>query len=117
MLLCVVHLTRQCDFGGRHAPWPAPSAATSSGRRQPCERPLPNEITLELGQRAKDMEDELAAWGGGIDVFLDAAEPDVATLKLGNGVDEMPQRASQSIEFPDYQRVARSQIVEDLGEL
>src|SRR6266508_1865377 len=117
MLLCVVHLARQCDFGGRHARRTAPSSAAGSGRRQPGERALPNEIALELGQGAKDMEDELAARRGGIDVFLQTAEADVAPLELGDGVDEMAQRAPQSIEFPDDQRVARSQVVEDPGQL
>jgi len=44
MLLHVVHLARQCDFGGRHAPRPAPSAAAGPGSRQAGERALANEV-------------------------------------------------------------------------
>src|SRR5216683_2601036 len=99
MLLCVVHLASQCDFGGRHARRTAPSAAAGSGCFQPGERALPNEVALELRQGAKDVEDELAARRGGIDVFLQTAETDVATLELGDRVDQMAQRATQSIEL------------------
>ena len=63
------------------------------------------------------MEDELAARRGGIDVFLQTAEPDVAALKLSDGVHEMAQRATQPIELPNDQRVARPQMVENLGQL
>src|SRR4051794_41377724 len=37
---------------------------------------LPDEIPLELGQCPEDMEDELAAAGGGVQLFLERAETD-----------------------------------------
>jgi hypothetical protein len=53
---------------------------------------------------------------GGIDRFLEAAEPDPAVGQAGDGVDEMPQGAAEAVEFPDYQGVAGPQLVEHLLE-
>jgi len=36
------------------------------------------------------VEDQLAARRRGVDILLQAAEADVATLELGNRVDQMP---------------------------
>jgi hypothetical protein len=40
---------------------------------------------------AKAWEDELAARGGGVDRFLEAAEPDATVSKPGDGVDQVAQ--------------------------
>jgi hypothetical protein len=44
---------------------------------------LANDVALKLGQSAEDMEDQLAARRCGVDILLQAAEGDVATLELG----------------------------------
>jgi hypothetical protein len=54
----------------------AAAAAAGPGRGQPRAGPLPDEVAFELGQRGEDVEDELAAGGGGVDCLLQAAEPD-----------------------------------------
>src|SRR4051812_49194488 len=43
---------------------------TCPGSLQACVGPLPDEVTLKLSQRAKDVEDELPAAGRGVDLFL-----------------------------------------------
>jgi len=49
------------------------------------------------------MEYELAPRGGGVDRLLEAAEPDAALSKAGDGVDQMPQRPAEAVQFPDDQ--------------
>jgi hypothetical protein len=53
-------------------PWRPRARAAAS----PAVVQLADEVALELGQGGKDMEDELAARGGGIDRILQAAEAD-----------------------------------------
>jgi hypothetical protein len=62
------------------------------------------------------VEDELAAGGGGVDCLLQAAEPDPAVGQAGDGVDQVPQRPSEPVQFPDDQGVAGPQLVQDLLE-
>jgi hypothetical protein len=63
------------------------------------------------------MEDELAAGGGGgVDRLLEAAEPNPTLGQAGDGVDRMPQGATEPVEFPDDQGVAGAQLVQDLLE-
>jgi hypothetical protein len=78
---------------------------------------LADEIALDLRQRAKDVEDELAARRGGVDLFLQAAKANVARMQLGDRVDQVAQGATESVELPDSQGVARSQLVKDLRQL
>src|SRR5439155_14757292 len=99
----------------RHAGRSAAFTSSGSRRSQSCQSALANEVALKLGQGAEDVEDQLAARCRGIDVLLQATEANVATLELGYGVDQMPQRASQPIQFPDHECVAWPQLVEDLG--
>jgi hypothetical protein len=49
-----------------------------------------DEVAFELGQGREDVEDELAAGGGGVDRLLEAAEPNPTLGKLSNGVDQVP---------------------------
>jgi hypothetical protein len=51
-----------------------------------------------LGQGREDVEDELAAPGGG-DRLLEAAEPDPAVGQAGDGVDQVPQGAAEAVEL------------------
>jgi hypothetical protein len=52
--------------------------APGSGGGQPRGRAFADQVTFELGQGGEDMEDELAAGGGGVDRLLEAAEPNAA---------------------------------------
>jgi len=53
---------------------------------------LPDEVTLELGQRADDVEDELAATRPGVQLLLQAPEVDALLVKLPDGLDEVLER-------------------------
>jgi hypothetical protein len=65
------------DGAGGHAVAGRPDPGPGGG--QSGAGPLPNKVAFELGQGGEDVEDELAAGGGGVDRLLEAAEPD-ATL-------------------------------------
>ena len=54
--------------------------------------------------------------GGGVDCLLEAAEPDAALGKPGDGVDQVPQRAAETVEFPDDQSVSGAELVQELLE-
>lgn len=54
---------------------------------------------------------------GGVDLFLQAAKANVALLQVGDGVDQVAQGATESVELPDNQGVAWSQLVKDLHQL
>ena len=62
------------------------------------------------------MKDELAARGSGVDRFLQATESDPALGQAGDGVDQVPQRAAQAVQFPDDQGVTGPQLVQKLLE-
>jgi hypothetical protein len=83
---------------------------------QPSRCTFADEVAFELGQGGEHMEDELAARRGGVDRFLQAAEPNPMLGKAGDGVDQMPQGAAEAIQFPHDQGVTRPQLVQDLGE-
>ena len=60
---------------------------------------------LELGQGPKDMEDELAARGRGVDVLLQAFETDILLAQVRDGGYELLERAPEPIQPPDDQRI------------
>ena len=76
---------------GGHDRGSATLTAEGPGRGQPGAGPFADVVAFELGQGGKDMEDELAARGGGIDRFLEASEPDPALRQAGDGVDQVPE--------------------------
>ena len=102
--------------------WPVNTAGRppwrprARGGGQPSRRPFADEVAFELGQGREDVEDELAAGGGGVDGLLEAAEPDAAVGQAGDGVDQMPQGPAEPVEFPDDQGVAGAQLIQDLDE-
>ena len=91
-------------------------AAPRAGRGQPGAGAFADQVAFELGQGGEDVEDELAARGGGVDRLLEAAEPDAAVGQAGDGVDQVPQGAAEAVEFPDDQGVARAELVQELLE-
>jgi hypothetical protein len=91
-------------------------AAPGPGGGQPSGGAFADAVAFELGQCGEDVEDKLAARGGGVDRLLEAAEPDAALSQDGDGVDQMPQGAAEAVQFPDDQGVAGPQLVEELLE-
>ena len=87
-----------------------PSAGTS--RRQTGIGALLDQGPLELGQRPEDVEDQLAAGGGGVDRLGQRAKPDALRFQPVDGRDQVLERATQAIEPPDHDRVARTHIGE-----
>jgi hypothetical protein len=78
---------------------------------------LADQVALALGQRAEDMEDQVPARGGRVDLLLQAAKADAAVFEPADGVDQVPQAAPEPIELPHHQRVDGPQVVEGAGEL
>jgi hypothetical protein len=111
-----VHFPGHLELVSAQHGWSAAVAAAGSGGGQPGVGPFADEVAFELGQGGEDMEDELAAGGGGVDRLLEAAEPDPAVGQAGDGVDQMAQRPAQAVELPDDQGIAGAQLVEQLGE-
>ncbi len=77
MTLVCEHASSQRYFSiGFEFPWPSsdvfPGSCCSSSR----VGALSNQVTLKLGESTHKMEDELASWSGGIDLFDEAEEPD-----------------------------------------
>jgi hypothetical protein len=68
------------------------------GDDQPGAGALADQVAFELGQGGEDVEDVLAARGGGVDRLLEAAEPDAALSQAGDGVDQMSQGAAEVVE-------------------
>jgi hypothetical protein len=58
------------------------------------------------------MKNQSSAAGSGIQALLDAFEPNTPVAQRPHHFNEMPQRATQAIEFPDDQDVALSRIIE-----
>jgi len=75
-------------------------------------RALPNQVTFELGQRAEDVEDELAPRRGGVDLFGETLEANAPRGKRRDYLDQVLQRTAQAIEPPDHARVPGSEVRE-----
>ena len=96
-LLCVVE-----GSGPR-----VPTSSTSGPRcREPCLCPLADDVALELGEGGEDVEDQLPAAGGRVDLLGEALEADPSLLELADRLDQVGERSSEAIELPDHERVA-----------
>ena len=89
-------------------------AATGPGRGQPGAGAFADQVAFELGQSGKDVEDELATRGGGVDRLLQTPEPDAPLGQAGDGIDQMAQGAAEPVQFPDDQGVTGTQLVQDV---
>jgi hypothetical protein len=74
-------------------------AAAGPGGSQPGGGAFADEVAFELGQGGEDMEDKLAAGGGGVDRLLRRPEPDAALSQADDEVDQMAQGAAEAVEF------------------
>src|SRR3546814_8644908 len=77
---------------------------------------VPYQIALELGKRAEDVAYQHPAWRGGIDLLGERAETHAARRQLADFLEQVAHRTPKTIEFPDHQRVAGTQIGERLGQ-
>jgi len=113
----VVHLAGEREFRRRHVRRSAASPTSGSRSSQAGHSALADDVAHKLCQRPEDVENQLAARRRGIDVLLQTAEADTASLQVADRVDEMTKRASQPVELPDDQGVTRPQLVKHLGKL
>src|SRR3546814_1847642 len=68
-----------------------------------------------LFRSAEDVEYQHPARRGGIDLLGERAETHAARRQLSDFLDQVAHRTPKTIEFPDHQRVAGTQIGECLG--
>src|SRR3546814_3317514 len=69
-----------------------------------------------LFRSAEDVEYQHPARRGGIDLLGERAETHAARRQLADFLDQVAHRTPKTIEFPDHQRVAGTQIGERLGQ-
>ena len=94
------------------------TAASASGSScdEPSLGPLADHVALELGQGAEDVEDQLAAAGGGVDLLGQALEADPPLLQPSDRLDQVWERSPETIELPDDEGVPRADVAERLLE-
>ena len=94
-------------------PFAAPALTPSgAGRLQTRLGPLTDESALELGQGAKDVEDQPPAPGIRVDRFLQALQPHTLVAQHFGAGDEVLERTNQPVEPPDHQRIAGAKMRE-----
>ncbi len=69
-----------------------------------------------MGDRAEHMEHELAGGRGSVEAFLETHEVDALGLEGVDGLEEFTQRAAEPVEADDAEAIARSGVVDELGE-
>src|SRR2546422_1078536 len=92
----------------------ATTPATGPSGDQPGLRPFADDIPFEFGQGGEDVEDQLAAAGGGVDLLGQAFEADPPPLQPGDGLYKVWQRSPETIELPHDEGITRSDVVERL---
>ncbi len=94
-------------------------ASTGTGGSETGVGAFADEVAFKFGESAEKMKQQLAAGGGGIEVFLERTEPDLTLIEQVEGIQEVLQRASETIQLPDNQRIAFPQepkgVVESLS--
>ena len=80
--------------------------ATSFGRSDTGSGALADERALELGQRAHHVEDQAPAGSRRVDALAQGAKVDASLAQIAHHVDQMRQRAAQTVEFPDHEHIA-----------
>jgi hypothetical protein len=91
-----------------------PPAGSSS--RQACLRPFPNEIPFKLSECSENVEDQLAATGGGIDLLSQTPEPNPPAIQLGHQLNERRKRATQAIEPPNDEDITIPNVFQSSGQ-
>ena len=58
---------------------------------------LLDDVPLEFGKCAENVEDQLTAGGGGVDLFGEGFEADPFGMQSADCLDEMPQRPGEPV--------------------
>ncbi len=85
-----------------------PTARGSGG--EPRHGALFDKIALKSSQGAEDMKDQPAARRRRVDILRERALTIAARVLMGDGLEEMRQRAAKPIELPYNQNVAVAHI-------
>jgi hypothetical protein len=83
-------------------------ATPDPGSGQPGGCAFADQVAFELGQSGEDVEDELAAGGGGVDCLLQAAESDPTVGQAGDSPRLPSRRAISRSDSPCRQRAQTS---------
>lgn len=94
--------------------WPPTGPPAGSGSCEAGHGPLADQFPLELGKGAEDVEDQPPSRGGGVHLFGEAQEGDLAVFQLADDVDEVLQRSAEAVESPDDDGVSRPGPVEQV---
>jgi hypothetical protein len=79
---------------------------TCPRRCQPRDCALPDQLTLKLGERSKEMEDQAPSRRTGIKAFFQRNKENLTFLYPANNLQQVAQRTSEPIQPPHHQRVA-----------
>src|SRR5918996_5033052 len=77
--------------------WPTAYSPSLSGCHKASICSFPDQISLKLSESTKDMENELAPAGCGINVLCQAFKPNPPLLKLSHGSNQMRKRSAQAV--------------------
>ncbi len=75
-----------------------------------------DQVSFEFGKCAEQMKHEFAGGGRGVNVLGERPEADLAVSECRDGFDEVAKQPAEPVEPPHDERVARPQLVENLGE-
>lgn len=81
--------------------WPTTFSTMRSGRCQTRLRPFSDDVPLELGQRAEEMEDQFATGGCGVDGLLETPKSDTPAVQFSDKFYQILQRPSDTIQPPN----------------
>jgi hypothetical protein len=106
---------REPDLGQRHRVGPPAMATTSPRGGKAGKSSLSGQLAFELGERSEDAEHQAAARRCGVDAGTLAgehAETNLLLHQIMDGIDEVPEVATEAVELPDDQCVSLTQRLE-----
>lgn len=94
---------------------PTAFASTGAGSRQAVTGALGDQVALELGDGAEDLERQLAAGRARIDPLIEHAQVHPMLSETGRQIDQVAHAVAKSVQFRDDQDVARAHEVSSSG--
>ena len=71
-----------------------------------------DQFSFVLGEAGEQVQQHLAAGGGGVDPVLDGAEPDASLLQQVDGVEDVDQGPAEPVDAPHHDGVAGGGVLE-----
>ncbi len=96
---------------------PPADLSASSRSSQAGERAVSNEVSLELAERAGDVEDESAGRGVGVDGLREAPEVLALLPQRRDYVQQIPHGTPQAVQAPHNKGVTRVEVIQGGREL